>query len=66
MDHLGHQMIPVSNQIEFERFSRCALTCFVVRTKQSSNIDLRVHAREPLVRVTLEFERFDHVGSQAS
>jgi len=51
---------------EFERLSRCALTCTLVRTKPSSNLDRRVHARAPLVRTGHEFERFDHLGSQAS
>src|SRR6266478_9202187 len=41
-----------------------ALTRSEVRTKPGSNVDLRVHARVPLVRTPLEFERFDHVGSQ--
>src|SRR2546428_4601736 len=43
-----------------------ALRRTLVRTKSSSNADLRAHARAPLVRVKLEFERFDHVGSQNS
>src|SRR5712692_3843532 len=42
-----------------------ALTRSKVRTKPSSNVDLRVHARAPLVRTDLEFERFDHVRSQS-
>ena len=41
-----------------------APTRTLVRTKPSSNVSLRVHARAPLVRTDLEFERFDHVGSQ--
>ena len=41
-----------------------ALTRSKVRTKPSSNVDRRVHARASLVRTDREFERFDHVGSQ--
>ena len=39
-----------------------ALTRSKVRTKPSSNVDRRVHARASLVRTDREFERFDHVG----
>src|SRR6266581_707726 len=43
-----------------------ALTRSKVRTKPGSNVGRRVHARAPLVRTSLEFEHFDHVGSQNS
>src|SRR2546428_685738 len=43
-----------------------ALRRTLVRTKPGSNVDLRVHARAPMVRTNLEFEQFDHVGSQNS
>src|SRR6266571_2055764 len=43
-----------------------ALTRSKVRTRPGSNVDPRVHARAPLVRTDLEFEHFDHVGSQIS
>jgi hypothetical protein len=56
----------MSGACKFEPLSTWALTRTLVRTKPSSNVDLRVHARASLVRVNPEFERFDHVGSQNS
>ena len=51
---------------EFEHSIIWALTRPKVRTKPGSNVCLRVHAGALLVRTALEFEHFDHVGSQNS